>query len=56
MRANEYKKMGIFLGCAFAAYYLIAEPNETSALVRSALTEVGDAAAALADFVRRLVR
>lgn len=52
----NYKKMAIFMGIAFVLYYLIAQPNESVDLVRSALGGVGQAAATLADFVRRLVR
>lgn len=52
----NYKKIGTFLGVAFVAYYLIAQPNESADLVRSALGGVGDAAGKLAEFVRQLVR
>lgn len=52
----DYKKAGILLGVAFVAYYLIIQPAESAALIRSALGGVGDTAAKLADFVRKLVR
>jgi hypothetical protein len=52
----NYKKIGIFLGIAFAAYYLISQPQESAGLVRDALGGIGDAAGKLAEFVRSLVR
>jgi hypothetical protein len=52
----NYKLMGIFLGVAFALYYVAAQPGESWHILSSAISGVGEAAATLADYVRRLVR
>ena len=52
----DYRKMAIFMGIAFVLYFWIAQPTEVADFIRSALGGAGDAAAKLADFVRRLVR
>ncbi len=51
----DIKKFSIFLGVAFAAYYLIAEPVQGAAFVRQAITGIGDAAGSVAEFFRLLV-
>ncbi len=52
----NYKAVGIFLGVAFALYYVAAQPGESWDIMRGAIGGVGHAAATLADYVRRLVR
>ena len=55
LHRRPFLKIGIYLGVAFAAYYVFVQPTETAALIRSALGGVGDAASGLAEFVRMLV-
>lgn len=49
----NYKAIGIFLGVAFALYFIAAQPGESWNVASST---IGHAAAVLADYIRRLVR
>jgi hypothetical protein len=52
----NYKKLGLFAAIAVVMYYVVTEPNESANLVQDAFGGVGDAAGALAEFLRSLVR
>jgi hypothetical protein len=49
-----YKKLGVLMGVAFVLFFVV-QPQESAGYIRDALTDVGNTAAKLADFVKALV-
>jgi hypothetical protein len=48
------KKIGIIVGVAFALFFVISQPQGSADLVLNILTILGDAAAAVVEFIRAL--
>lgn len=52
----NYKYIGIFMGAAFVAFYMVIQPAATGSLVRDMLAGIGGAAGDLANYMRSLFR
>lgn len=49
------KKLMTYLAIAFVAFYILSAPEGSAELVRSGVSNLGDAADQVAEFVNRLV-